>query len=312
MFCTNNNTLARIGLPLVVGLLINGQWASAQTILRYKFKQGEKLNYEADDKTKMAMTVGGQNIDMDITQTIGMAWEIKSVGKDGKTRMSQKFDRVRFSMSGLPGGGKMEFDSKDGKVPEGPVGQMIGPMLKALASAEFELTMDPQGKISDLKVPQKLAESFKSLPGGGAAGGMMTEEGLKHMIEQASLILPSEAVTTGKTWDYKSEMKMPSGGPKMKVDNQCTYDGPATVNGKKLEKITMKPKISMEADENAPFKVKLKNSDTKAEACFDNEAGCLDHMSMSQKMEMEISAGGMDFSQKVDHTVTMKLLDKGK
>src|SRR5206468_3686869 len=146
--------------------------------LRYKFKPGETLSYEMEQKMKMEMAVGGQNINMSMTQTLDMTWNVQTVDNDGKAKIKQKFDRVRLSMEGLPGMDKIQFDSKAGKELEGPFGQMMGPMLKALAGAEFTLTMDPQGKVSDFKLPEKLAEAFKNIPGAGGTGGMFTEEGL--------------------------------------------------------------------------------------------------------------------------------------
>jgi hypothetical protein len=95
---------------------------------------------------------------------------------------------------------------------------------------------------------------------------------MKQMSGQAAVLLPSEPVAQGKTWDQKVDMAMPTGGGKMKMDNQYTFDGEATVDGKKLEKIAVKPKISFEAGDNAPFKMKMKNQEGKGEAYFDNQA----------------------------------------
>jgi hypothetical protein len=77
-------------------------------------------------------------------------------------------------MTGVPGE-RIEFDSKDSKELEGQFGQMIAPVLKALANAEFSVTIDSQGKSNDFKIPPKLTESFKKAPGAEAAG--VTQEG---------------------------------------------------------------------------------------------------------------------------------------
>jgi hypothetical protein len=36
------------------------------------------------------------------------------------------------------------------------------------------------------------------------------------------------------------------------------YGGPATLDGRRLEKITVKPDLSVEAEENAAIKMKIK------------------------------------------------------
>jgi hypothetical protein len=298
-----------LGLLSLAASLVGVGPAYAQVTLRYKFKQGETLNYDLEQKMKMEMAIAGQNINMSMTQTLDMTWKVESVDNDGKAKITQKFDRVRLSMEGLPGMDKIQFDSKEGKELEGPFGQMMGPMLKALAGAEFSMTMDAQGKVSDFKLPEKLADAFKNIPGATGAGGMFTEEGLKHMMGQASLTFPSEPLTAGKSWEQKLTMKLPTGG-KMNMDNQCTYEGEATVDGRKLEKIAMKPKMSIEAEEGAAFKMKMKSQDAKGTAYFNNLAGHLDHLDLSQKMDTEVSTGGMDFTQKIEQTVSFKLKNK--
>src|SRR5262249_6666756 len=143
-----------VGLLAAVVCLAGGRPAPAQTTLRYKFKEGDKLRYAMEQKTNMEMMVAGQNIQMEIGQNVGMTWNVLSVGKDGKAKITQKFDRIRFTMEGGPTG-KVEYDSQVGKAPEGPIGEVLGPILKAMAGAEFQATMDPQGRLSDIKAPEK-------------------------------------------------------------------------------------------------------------------------------------------------------------
>ena len=86
--------------------------AGAQGVLRYKFQQGEKLTYEIVQKMNMQMNVAGNKVTMDMTESIDTVWDIKSVDKDGKAKMTQKFERIRFSMTAPTG--NIEYDSRDG------------------------------------------------------------------------------------------------------------------------------------------------------------------------------------------------------
>jgi hypothetical protein len=293
-----------VGL-LALGVLCTGAQAQAQTLLRYKFKPGEKLRYQMEQKMNMVMTVTGREVTADMTQTIDMSWEIKSVDQNGKAKMTQKFDRVRFTMNGPPPIGKVEYDSKEGTMPAGP----FGPIFKAMAGAEFSAVMDPRGKVSDVKAPEKLAEVFKKLPGSGA-GEMLSEEGLKHMISQSGIILPEEAVAKGKSWEQKVDMKMPFG--KIDVRNTFTYEGPTTRGGAKLEQIAIQPKANLEADPNAAIKLKLNSQEAKGTAYFDNAAGRLAESGMTQTMEMEVSVMGTDITQKIEQKISLKLQDKAE
>jgi hypothetical protein len=284
--------------------------AQAQTTLRYKFKDGDQLNYEMVQKMAMKMNVQGMEVAMDMNQTITMSWNVLTVDKDGNAKMNQKIERVRFTMEGGPIG-KVEYDSKEGKAPEGPIGQVLAPIFGALAGSEIALTMDPMGHMKDIKVPEKLVKALKDVPGAGAGfSDMFSEEGLKNMLNQGGLVLPAEPVTKGKTWNQKLEVKMPFG--KMMVDNVYTYEGPVTKDGRQLEQVSLKPSVKMDADPNAQVAMKLKGQDAKGTAYFDNAAGRLVELNMTQNMDMEISAGGQNINQKVLQTVTMKLMDKAK
>jgi hypothetical protein len=285
--------------------------AQAQVTLRYKFKEGDKLNYDMAQKMEMKMNVAGNDITMNMNQDIDMAWRVLKVEPSGKAQIEQKIGRIRMTMDGLPGVGKIEYDSKDGKEPEGPIGKILGPILNALAGAEFTVTMDPRGEISDVKLPDKLAEAMKNLPAGGQGlGDMFSPEGLKRLVNQGGLVLPQEPVSKGKAWDQKVEMKMPFG--MMKVVNQMTYEGTEDKGGKTLQRIGVTPKVTIEPDPNAPINIKTKATDAKGTAYFNNTAGRLVEMQMVQNMQMDIGAGGQDITQNIRTTTTLKLKNQGE
>ncbi len=310
-------TRGRLFIVSALGIFYVSAPARADTTLRYQFKEGETLPYTLEQKMKTDANVGGMNVTMDINQTIDTSWNIKSVDKDGKAKIVMKFDRIRFTMNGPMG--KVENDSKDGKQPEGPIGKSIGPIMEAQVRAEFSLTMDAHGQISDVKMPEKLSEAFKKLPGGGSwymgsfglGGDIFSKGGLQHMISEAGLRLPEGPVTKGKSWNKEVTLKVAFG--KMKVNNTSTYEGPTTRDGKELQQIALQPKMTIEADnEKAPFSFKLKSQDVRGTAYFDNKAGHLVETKLTQNTELEFSGMGQTFIQKIEQTVTMKLNDKAK
>jgi hypothetical protein len=303
-----SSQMRRAGLCLLTVLLAAGaaDRAAAQTTLRYKFKKGEKLNYVMEQKMNMAMTVMGNDINMDMGQTIDMIWDIKDVDADGRAKMIQKIDRIRFKMGGGQVG-NVEFDSKEDKEPEGPVAKALAPIFKALAGAEIGLSMDAQGKVSDVTVPENVTKALKG-PAAAGLGEMFSEDGLKHMMDQSGLVVPKDAISKGKTWDQGMEMKSPIG--KMKIEIANTFDGQVKRDGKELERVAMKPKITIEAGEDAKIQVKLKSQDSKGSAYFDNTAGRLVETNLVQNMEMAVSLAGQELTQKLKQTVSLKLVTK--
>lgn len=286
----------------LLAVLAFGSVAGADTTLRYKFKQGDKLNYVMDQKMGMELPGGAGKMDMNIA--IEMSWNVQSVDKDGKAKIAQKFERIKFTMAGIPGAPALDYDSKDKKQLPEPFGQMMGPMFDAMSSAEFIVTMAPNGEISDVVIPEKLKQAVAKAGAGGALPGMdFSPDGMKRMMSQSGLVLPKDPVAKGKSWDQKLEMPAPGLGS-MVMENKYTYEGPTTKNGKTLEQVGLKPTMTFKGDANAPVKMSLK--DAKGTAYFDNDAGRLVEMTMNQDMVMEAAGQNMTMKQ----TVTMKLKDK--
>lgn len=128
------------------------------------------------------------------------------------------------------------------------------------------------------------------------------------MVGQGGLVVPREAVTKGKTWEQKSDVKLPLG--QLKIKMVYTYEGPTTRHGRKMEQINFAPSITLESDPNAPIKIELKSQDGKGVAYFDNAAGRLVELTLNQTMQMEMTVMGQAVQQNLKQTSSMKLLDK--
>lgn len=295
------------GILLIVTALVaglGGTAANAQTTLTWKLKGGDKLNYTNDTDMKQAMTVMGMDIKTSMKQGMEMSWTVNAV-QDGKADMTQKIERFHQKME-MPGGQGFAFDSKDGKKPEGPIGQIVGPLLEAMVGAEFTLKMDPQGETSDVKVSEKLMEAIKGNPLLAQMGSMFSEDGMKQMMQQSSVAFPKEAISKGKTWNKVVEVKAPFGV--MKLDTTYTYQGPESRDNSKLEKIDTKSKVTIEPAAGAAVTLKIKSADVKGTIYFDNTAGRIAELTQTQKMVMEITTSGQTIDTTQDQTTTLKLV----
>jgi hypothetical protein len=289
----------------LIAVACSGAPVQAQTTLRYKFKQGEKLNYLMEQKNVMKMNVMGQEFPIDLNLTFDLSWTVTGVDANGSAQITQKFERIRFLMDNAILG-KSSFDSKDGKDAEGLVGQQLGPIFKAMAGAEVTMTMNPQGEPKDVKLSDKVLQALKNFPAAAQLGGdIFSEDGLKQMMNLSGLVLPAEAISKGKTWQQSIETKSALG--KMKVNNVCTYEGSTTQGGKQLEQIAFKPKLDVELDPKSIIK-KFMLVDAKGSALFDNATGRLVETTMKQSMDMEVNFGGQLIKQAVETTTNMKLV----
>ena len=269
----------------------------AQTTLRYKFTPGDKLAYAVENKMSMKLDIGGKEMEMAVSQMMELAWNIESVGSDGKAMIQQKITRIQFAMDGL--GGKLQYDSAEGKLPGGPLSDTAGPILKALSGLEVSLSMDPRGEIRDVKVPPAFLKTLKD--NGGGVEDIFNEDAMKKMIGQASLAFPKEALAKGKTWNQKLSMKAPFG--EMRMDNLYTYDGAVQKGDKKLEQISVRPTITLKTDDNVSAAMNLKDGGGKGVAYFDNDAGRLVEMNTTQNMTMEAAGQSIRLVQ----NISMKL-----
>jgi hypothetical protein len=280
--------------------------AQAQTTLRWKFQKGETLNYSMSQKTIMKVSANNQNIQSTMSQVIDTTWVVKDVAND-QAEIAYTFDRIRTTIEQpniAQTQNKVEYDSKDGKLPEGPIGQVLGPLLTSLTGAEITMKIDGRGEVSDVKLPQKVLDAMKQVPGAGSEG-MFSEEGLKKMITQSTLPLPAGPVSKGQTWHRKTEVPTPPIGA-MVLDNTYTYQG-TDDRASNLERIDVTVQTDLQAKEGSPIKVKVNSQDARGMFLFDKAKGHLSESTLTQKVELMVTVQGMEIKQDNETTATMKL-----
>ena len=140
-----------------------------------------------EQNVDMSVSVMGNEVAMKVQQTMDYTWHIKSVSADGKASLTQITDRVRFKMEGPMV--NIDYDSKTGKEPTDAIGKAVTGVLSGMVGAEFQMTMDARGQISDLKIPDKVKDAVKKLPGGGLGLDFASEDGFKKMMSQEHFAL---------------------------------------------------------------------------------------------------------------------------
>jgi hypothetical protein len=286
-------TLACLSAALLVALAAMPARADAK--LRWKFEKGKKYSYVVTQKTGGQGGPQGQKIEQ--TQVMDMTWEVKGVEPDGTADMVQTIDRIQYKLEGPV---SVSFDSKEGKDPSGPLAA-AGPLFRALVGAAVELKMSPRGQISDVKLPKQMVDALKNA---GPAGSPFTEEGMKNMISQATLLLPEEAVANGKSWTDAKSVESPLGT--MALNSTYTYQGPTTHDGKMVEKIGVDINVDIKPKPDAPFQASLTSQDNKGSFFFDNKGGYLMGSEITQKMKMALKVQGQEVVQDIESTMTME------
>lgn len=275
---------------------------AAAPVLQWKFTEGESLHYQMDQKTVTQVKGPNQDVKTTAAQTLDTTWTFVSVDKtSGTATVTQTIDRVRTKIENPFA--TFEYDSKSEKAPEGPFAAMIVPTLKALVGAKFQYKMTPQGELSDIQVPEGLVKALKEAGPTASNVGLFSEEGLKNMIHETSLILPRE-VEKGKSWTRQTKIPSPPIG-NMLIDKTYTYEG----TGADGDRITLSAKVSLEPDPKSPFEIKLGNQEGKGTFSFDSKAGRVSGSNVSEKVELLIKVMNTDVTQTNDISTAIKLLD---
>ena len=277
---------------------------AAEPVLRWKFTEGEAMHYQMVQKTVTQVKGPNQDIKTTVTQTIDTTWTVHSVDRSSGTGdLSQTIDQVRTKIE-FPFG-SFDYDSKSAKAPEGPLAAGIVPTLKALVGAKFRYKMSPQGELSDVQVPEGLLKALKEAGPNATSVGMFSEEGLKNMINESSLVLPMDTAKD-KPWTRKTKIPSPPIGT-MLLDKTYTYTGPE----KEGDKITLDVKMALEPDPDSKFDIKIDKQEGKGTFYFDSKAGRVASSTVTEKMDMVIKVANTEVKQSSDMSTSMKLLDGG-
>src|SRR5215213_6589255 len=274
-------------IALVVLESVVATSVQAEEPLRWKFKVGEKLDYNMVQEMQMLASGGAlpQEMKTSMRQEMNMTWDVQGVDDEsGEAVIRQKFDHVKMKMQ-TPFGG-FDYDSKSEEAPSG-LGAMIAPMYKAMTEGEFEITMTSRGEVKKVEIPEQVLTALKNSPNAAAMGDMVSAEGFKKMISQGALVLPKDAPKKGDTWNTKIEMKNQAVGSQT-VETTYRYEGTKDIKGKKFAVI--KPELKMEfgnqqpaAKEGQPqqpagqqnMQMKIKDQTSSGEVLFDIKAGRL-------------------------------------
>jgi len=273
--------------------------AQAQVTLRYKFKEGEKLRYLMTLTMKMKVDVGGKDVEANAAMKMPMSMQTVKVFPDGKAEVLMKLEGMKMSME-MGEGKSFSFDTDNLEGLPEEARDVLQKMLKD----GIAMTMDPLGHASDVKVP----ESWKELMQKGGQGPLNLDALTGKGGMMGYVVFPKGPVTKGQTWKSEPfDMDIPQAG-KLKGEMGFTYDGAVRRRGgRQLEKITIRPKMSLQCDPNKEGKLAMKLRESAGTLYFDNRAGHVAEMQMDLHMDFDIDADGMQLKMRMDMKVTMKL-----
>ena len=293
--------------------LTSSSTAQAQKMLRWKFKEGEKIQYALRDTSETFIDAGGMEIGTDRTRTLDTTWTVKSIADDGTATLTQKIDRIQFQIDN-DFIGEFKYDSKNPSDEDkgSQVWSMVGPMFEAMLAGESEMKISPVGEVSEIKVAEELTKVFEEMEERGPnqfaflLGISMSEDGIKNALRQSVALLPGVPVADDTEWTQEHEV---SQGPlgTLKMSFKYSYGGETEHEGTSYEKIDLDVQISFEIPEDSDAEVELSEQDISGAIYFDGEAGRIAYSNLKQSSVVEAFIMGNDIIQETEATNEMML-----
>ncbi|HWB10712.1 MAG TPA: DUF6263 family protein [Pirellulales bacterium] len=264
--------------------------------LKWKFEPGQTSRYTTLVDMKAQHKFGaGQPEEITAKRTSEMTWVVDSVDEDGNAHITQTIERIRGVSSAR--GQEQRFDSEEAKLDEAAAQEPLGFLVKQ----PIHLTIDPHGKVVDVRPSEKLAEKLKQ-PQRGPLAAMLSPENLKQMASANTLEFSSEPVSRGTTWQQQMTVSDPMAG-RQTLATTYRYDGTEDRDGQKLDKISATARVEPAGNQGGAQRVTIKDQKSNGVIWFDRSVGRIHQMEMTSKLVREVTLG----TNKVEETVTTKM-----
>ncbi len=299
--------LSRLGFKSTLSV---SRWIVALTLvtqahaatLEWKFTPGDEQNYRLTQSARLSSgAADALKQFVAVKQELDLAWRVIEVTAEGNAKISLQVSAFSFLATG-PDGQEVRYDSESTEEPQGYAAMLL-PIGKRLAESQVELTMTPTGEVTDVKLPDDLAEAVKSVPGGkkfAQDGGLKSFEALARL--GAPHTLPEGEIIDGKSWTEMRHMELPVFGP---VAAEFAYGikGPLAEN-----KITVEQQMTIDAkSQPGAERLDLVNQKSSGTIEFDPQAGRPESSTLNYEAELE-QAGHDEGHMKLEHTIEFRRL----
>lgn len=279
--------------------------------LQWKFKAGESENYAMSVVNNVLIDFSGAEFDVTFGLTFDLSWTVDEVADDGTATLTQKIDRIQV-MANTPFTGEFSYDSKEGEEPAGPMWEQMGPIVQAMLDAEIKLKAKPNGEVTEVTLPDELAEALSSGGGrrggggggGGGMGAMMGGAGMfnkatvEESIKQALISLPPGDISADTKWTRSFENPLgPIGVEKYETTYQ--FEGIESREGKDLHKIVSETSMTFELNEDSDLDLFMEvvEQEGSGTVLFDAAAGRAVESKYVQKIVVEADFMGNELYQ---------------
>jgi len=222
---------------------------------------------------------------MSIDTGLEMLWSVNSVEQDGTMRMTQAFDRVMMKTVDVDGK-TVVFDSSRAEAPSPDVQDMARD-IRPLLRSHFAVAMSNRGEIIEVTPREEAAGEVSERPADSRWKDLLTSDGINQTLRQTLGLLPGSSVVEGDKWANSYDVKSPLG--KIRINNDFTYEGTISRNGRAYVKIVMVAHVEPRKEANVFDEPTMPTPERYSGVFyFDNVAGRLVHSEITQTMASEV------------------------
>ena len=278
MLLRSSKRIAVMSLGLVAMAAAAG--FGQETTFRWKFEPGLKLKSEVTQEVEQGLP----NSPMPVTQSFELTqiWEVISVAPDSTARMRTTLTRALMKMN-IPGAGAIDLDTDKPADQDSGLAAQIGKMFRPMVNQACENDMAPNGKVSNVMIPEEAMAGFKNLPLGESMSSVLTDS-----IEKGSPVFPDQAIAPGHSWTQQHSTK------NLSAVNQYTYTGPKKVDGRTLHHFDLSIQVEFTGDNPLQAQIEIPEQSAKGTLLFDNDQGYVVASDLDQTMKMVIKIAGQN------------------
>ncbi|MCH5599367.1 DUF6263 family protein [Niabella ginsengisoli] len=169
--------------------------------LAFKPENGSKYDVVSSVKSKVAQNVMGQDMNINMNYDINMSYDILNEGANKKLQMT--YDQLKMDMDVM--GQKVTMNSDDADTSND-----VNKGFRALKGQTISVTLNPQGQVVKVDGTEEILEKV----GGNemqkqTMEGVLGEDALKNMLNQAFGFYPKKPVKVGESWTDSITIKSP-------------------------------------------------------------------------------------------------------
>lgn len=268
----------------LLGVVVSTSAAlQGDTLLRWKFSQGEKLHVVVQQKTALETTAGPKPRKMTVNTTMEMDWLVDSVDEQGTADMTQTITRLKMRMETL-GAAPVEFDTASTEQPEGAARYFEA--ASRLVGLELNVVMNARGEIESVELSDEARKLLDDALAGTTLPSLFSSEGLQETLKQTAAVLPAQPVSPSDTWEVSSAAKLPLGS--VRQQTTYTFEGPRERDGRMLDAIRLNSKLQLgpPPSDEAPAATIAEQEHTGT-LWFDVEAGRFVSSDVDQRLVTE-------------------------